>query len=63
MKRFLFSIVIAFAISTNAWAGDIPSGGSPAPAPKGDPVTAVDTVDSINQLPTEILCALLLIIT
>jgi len=65
MKRFLFSIVIAFAVSANALAGDIPSGGAPAPAPNGDPISllGVDTMDSIKQLPAEILSALLVIIT
>ena len=40
MKRFVMTVVLTIALSSFAFAGDIPSDGSHAPAPNPTPATA-----------------------
>ncbi len=40
MKRFITTLVLALALSGSVLAGDIPTSGSPAPAPGGPTASA-----------------------
>ena len=51
MKRFVITMALTCALSCSALAGNIPSDGSPAPAPNGSGQTATTT--SPGQIPTD----------
>ena len=55
MKRFVITMVLACALSSSAFAGDIPSDGSPAPAPNGSGQSATTT--SPGEIPSDGLAA------
>ena len=40
MKRFITTLALALALSGSVFAGDIPTSGSPAPAPSGPTTSA-----------------------
>jgi hypothetical protein len=50
MKRFVMTMVLTIALSSIAFAGQIPTDGIPAPAPSGLAQTATTT--SPGQIPT-----------
>ncbi len=50
MKRFLIAIALACVLSASTMAGDLPTGGSPSPAPTG--TTQTTTATSPGELPT-----------
>jgi hypothetical protein len=41
MKRFLITLALTCALSAQVLAGEIPSGGSPSPAPSGTTQTTL----------------------
>lgn len=49
MKRFVMTVVLTIALSSIAFAGDIPTDGSPSPAPNPTPTTA----SAPGQIPTD----------
>jgi len=51
MKRFVTTVVLTVALSSFAFAGQIPSDGSPAPAPNGSGQTATTT--SPGEIPSD----------
>lgn len=51
MKRFLISVTFACVVSSSALAGDIPSGGSPAPPPPNG-ITEQITPTSPGEVPS-----------
>lgn len=51
MKRFVITAVLTVALSSFAFAGQIPSDGSPAPAPSGS--GAVATTTSPGDIPSD----------
>ena len=66
MKRFLIAIALTCALSSSAFAGEIPSVGAPAPASSGttDPTTSsspgdIPSVGVAEQLSSDALSALL----
>jgi hypothetical protein len=67
LKRFVASLILAFALSSVALAGDIPSGGAPAPNPTGDlPATSSIGMgeapeETLEQYATQTLLSLLAI--
>ena len=70
MKRFLMTLTLMAALSAAAFAGDMPTGGAPAPASKGTTVTTtstspgeVPTVGKAEQLSSDALSALLSVLS
>ena len=51
MKRFVMTVVLTFALSSFAFAGEIPSLGSASPAPGGSEPTVTTT--SPGQIPSD----------
>jgi hypothetical protein len=51
MKRFVITVALTVALSSFAFAGEIPSDGSPAPAPNGSGQTATTT--SPGDIPSD----------
>lgn len=50
MKRFVMTVVLSFVLSSSAFAGDIPTDGSPSPGPNGSGQKA--TVTSPGEMLT-----------
>jgi hypothetical protein len=50
MKRFLMTAVLACTLSVSAFAGEMPTGGIPAPGPEGTTQTTSST--SPGEVPT-----------
>ena len=65
MKRLLITIPLICALYSSAFAGEIPSVGAPAPAPRGTAETVttapgqIPTVDAAEQFSSDALSALL----
>jgi hypothetical protein len=51
MKRFVMTVILTVALSSFAFAGEIPSDGSPAPTPNGSSPTATTTAP--GEIPTD----------
>lgn len=68
MKRFLPTLALALALSGSVFAGDIPTSGSPAPAPSGPTTTATTEPGDIQTpgksgLSSEALSALMSVLS
>ena len=69
MKRFLITIALTCALSSSAFAGDIPSVGAPAPASSGTTETTatspgeIPSVGVAEQLSSEALSAVLSVLS
>ena len=68
MKRFITTLVLALALSGSVLAGDIPTSGSPAPAPGGPTTSAEEPAPGDIQTPgkalsSEALSALLSVLS
>ena len=70
MKRFLITIALTCALSSSAFAGEIPSVGAPAPASSGttDPTTSsspgdIPSVGAPEQFTSDALSAVLSVLS
>lgn len=50
MKRFVMTAVLACTLSVSAFAGEMPTGGSPAPPPEGSQTT---NATSPGEIPSD----------